>query len=204
MDTIEMFLRDHARAHASGVGEPEGGIAIGDVATAGLSDNEIRIRPGDGLNSLAWIIWHIARTEDMAVNFLVAGRPQVLGGDGWAERLNIGRVDMAAGMTEDEVADFSTNVNIAALREYRNAVGNRTREVVSAMCPEDFDKVIDTELITRAYEQGAILQAAGWLEGFVNGKTYAFILGHAATGHNFMHLGEAFCLRSMIGHRVPV
>jgi len=199
-----MFLRDHARAHASGVGEPEGGIAIGDVATAGLSDDEIRTRPGEGLNSLAWLTWHMARTEDMAVNLLIAGRPQVLEGDGWAERLQAGRIDMAAGMTDDEVTDFSAAVDVAALREYRNAVGRRTREIVSAMRPEELDEPIDSTLIERAYEQGAILEAAGWIRGFAGGRSKAFLLGHAGTGHSFMHLGEAFCLRSLLGHRIPV
>ena len=203
MDALEMLLRDHARAHGRGVGEPEGGLAIGEILN-GIDDAQMRRRPGDGLNSLVWLIWHMARTEDMAVNLLVAGRPQVLQEEGWPDRLGIDRHDMAAGMTDDEVGEFSARIDIAVLREYRNAVGRRSVEVVSAMRSEELDEPIDRSVVTRAFADGTISEHAGWLDGFLNGKTKAFILGHTMTGHNFMHLGEAFCLRSMMGLRLPV
>ena len=202
MDAIHMLLRDHARTHATGVGEPEGGLAMGELLN--LAEDQMRRRPGEGLNSLAWLVWHMARTEDMAVNALIAGRPQVLESDNWAERLNIGRIDMAAGMTDEEVEAFSSQVDIAALRAYRNAVGVRSIEVVSGMRPDQLDEMIDHSLVTQGFADGTISPNAAWLDGFTNNKTKAFILGHTMTGHNFMHLGEAFCLRSMIGHKLPV
>jgi hypothetical protein len=41
-----------------------------------LSDGQLRLR-GDGLNSIAWLGWHMARCED-ALNVLQASRPQFL------------------------------------------------------------------------------------------------------------------------------
>jgi len=202
MDALEMLLRDHARSHGVGVGEPEGGLAMGQLLY--VDDDEMRQRPGEGLNSLAWIVWHLARAEDMGVNGLVALRPQVLLENGWGERLGINRIDMAAGMSDDEVGDFTEKVNLEALRDYRKAVGNRSREVVLAMKPEELDEVIDHSLVKAAFADGTISKNAAWLDGFTDGKTKAFILGHVMSGHNFMHIGEAFCLRSMIGLRVPV
>lgn len=38
----------------------------------------MRLRPGPHLNSLVWLVWHMGRTEDVAVNLVVAGRDQVL------------------------------------------------------------------------------------------------------------------------------
>ena len=37
---------------------------------------QMRMRPGTGLNSLVWLLWHMARTEDAAVNPIIAGREQ--------------------------------------------------------------------------------------------------------------------------------
>ena len=204
MDAIRLLILDHARTHSRTVANPEGGLSIADGVIYNLDDDQLRQRPGESLNSVAWLIWHMARTEDMAVNLLVAGRPQVLQDEQWAPRLGIDRRDMAAGMSDDEVADFTVQIDITALRAYRNAVGARTIEVVSAMRPDELDEVIDMERIKKAYEDGSILKAAAWLEGFIAGKTKAFALGHTITAHNYMHLGEAFCLRSMMGARLPV
>jgi hypothetical protein len=42
----------------------------------GLADDDMRRRP-EGMNSLAWILWHVARAEDVAVNLVVtSGRPR--------------------------------------------------------------------------------------------------------------------------------
>ena len=204
MDALQMLLLDHARTHASGVGEPEGGLAMAEFIFNGLEDGHMRRRPGEGLNSMAWLVWHMARTEDMAVNLFVAGRPQVLQEGEWPERLGVDRRDMAAGMTDDEVEEFSGQVDISALREYRDAVGRRSIEVISAMQPQDLDEMIDHSIVKRAFSDGTISENAGWLDGFTIGKTKAFMLGHTMTAHNFMHLGEAFCLRSMMGMRLPV
>ena len=38
----------------------------------------MRVRPREDLNSIAWILWHIARAEDIILNPVLAGRSQVL------------------------------------------------------------------------------------------------------------------------------
>ena len=100
----------------------------------GLSDDQMRRRPGEGLNSIVWLLWHMARTEDVAVNLVVAARAQVFD-DGWARRMNVARPDMGTGMTAAEVADLSEQADVAAVRAYRSAVGLRTREVVQTLAP---------------------------------------------------------------------
>ena len=50
--------------------------------------DQMRLRPHPQLNSIAWLLWHMARSEDMGVNRLIANRPDVLTGDGWASRLD--------------------------------------------------------------------------------------------------------------------
>ncbi len=204
MDATELLLRDHARTHSLAVGQPEGGISIIDAVVGGLDDDQIRRSPQAGMNSLAWLIWHMARSEDAGVNLLVAGRPQVLDAEGWLDRLRVSVHDIAAGMTDDEVSDFSTSVDIADLVAYRAAVGRRTCEVVAAMRPTALDEKIDGSLIERAFADGTFSENAGWLRGFMAGKSKAFVLGHVATGHNFMHLGEAWAIRSLLGLRLPI
>jgi hypothetical protein len=204
MDAAELFLRDHARTHGKGVGEAEGGLWLADFAVGGLTDEQMRRRPAEGMNSLVWILWHMARSEDMGVNALVAGRPQVIEEDNWLDRLGLSRADIGAGMTDDEVADFSAQVDIPTMQAYRAAVGLRTREVVSAMRPDEWAELQDANSMERAKAAGAIGPNAQWLPGVFGGKSKALILGHVGTGHNFWHLGEAMTVRSLLGLRLPV
>lgn len=204
MDAIELFLRDHARTHSSAMGGAEGGLGFEDLLVSGMTDDQLRLRPQEGTNSLVWLLWHMARAEDMGVNMFVAGRPAVLEEGGWLARLGLAGHNMGAGMSDDEVADVTRRLNIAALRAYRAAVGRRTREVASAMRPEELDETIDISRVERAYTEGVIGERAGWIRDFAGGKTKAFMLGHVGNGHNFMHLGEAWCVRSLLGHRLPI
>jgi uncharacterized damage-inducible protein DinB len=106
-----------------------------------LTDAQMRLRPHPNMNSMAWLLWHIARSEDMGVNRLIAHRSDVLASEGWAQRLNLSRRDMGTGMTDEEVAEFSARVNTVALREYSAAVGRRTQEVVRSLRAEALDEV---------------------------------------------------------------
>jgi hypothetical protein len=204
MDAITFFLGDHARVHSHGVGGAEGNAFIEDAVLGGLTDEQLRARPGEGLNSIGWLVWHLARTEDMAVNLVIAGRKQVLEDDGWLERLGLTRQDIGTGMSDDEVTEFTQQADMQAIRDYRVAVGKRTREVVQSMRPEQLDEIVDTAHIDRAFSEGSIDERAQWLRGFVGGKTKAFVLGHSCSGHGYMHIGEIMCLRSMMGTRLPV
>jgi DinB superfamily len=72
-----------------------------------LTEDQMRLRPHPHLNSIAWLLWHMARSEDMGVNRLIANGPDVLTRDGWASRLDLLRRDMGTRMTDDEVVEFS-------------------------------------------------------------------------------------------------
>src|SRR6478609_3045858 len=123
MDTLQFFLHQHALVHSKEVANGE--WSYEDSVLDGLTDEQWRARPAGGGNSIAWLVWHMARTEDVAVNLLVAGRPQVLHEEGWLERLKI-RQDIGTSMSDEEVGDFSAQVDIDAILAYRHTVGRRT------------------------------------------------------------------------------
>ena len=135
MDAVNFFLIGHGRLHSADVA---GGIPYADRVFAGLSDDQMRTRPGKGLNSLVWLLWHMARTEDVTVNLVVAG----LLDENWLRRLNVPWRTIGTGMTDDEVSELSTRADVAAVRAYRSGVGLRTREVVTALRPEAWDEIL--------------------------------------------------------------
>src|SRR6185369_5995847 len=66
------------------------------------------------------------------------GRPATIFDDAWAKRLGISRRDFGIGMTTAEVTDLTRAIDLAALREYRDAVGRRTRELIAGFKDSDW------------------------------------------------------------------
>src|SRR5687767_4233688 len=129
MDARDLFLSQHSAVHSAAVGGNKASAA--ERALGGVTDEQMRMRPREDLNSLAWLLWHIARAEDIFLNPVLSGRSQVLD-DAWIRRLGVDRRDFGIGMTKAEVSDLTGKIDLGALREYRDAVGHRTREIVGA------------------------------------------------------------------------
>src|SRR5437762_8230687 len=115
MDAKQLFLDQHGAVHSANVA---GNKASGaERAFAGLTDEQMRVRPREDLNSLAWLMWHIARAEDIMVNSVLAGRAQLCD-DGWYKLLGSSRRDFGIGMTSAEVTELTRQLDVGALREY--------------------------------------------------------------------------------------
>jgi hypothetical protein len=197
MDARDLFLTQHSAVHSAAVG---GNKASGAERTfAGLTDDQMRARPREDLNSVAWLMWHIARAEDIMVNPVLAGGAQVFD-DAWLRRLGIARRDFGIGMTKAEVADLTGKIDVAALREYRDAVGRRTREVVGNFKDGDWEGEVQTAAMEGAAAQGAF--AADKAEGLVkafSGRPRAMVLSGIALLHPTLHFGEAMTVRTAGG-----
>jgi hypothetical protein len=197
MNTAEFFLEQHGRLHAADLGDPR---SMWERMAGGLPDDVMRRRP-PGLNSLAWLLWHTARTEDVVVNLVVTAGRQVFD-DGWARRLGVTRPDIGTGMTDAEVAELSGRLDLAAARAYRTAVGVRTREVAGALPAGAWSETVGAADVARATAAGAFGPNAGWVERVWAGVSRANRLGGTAIAHNAMHLGEIVVIRGQLG--VPV
>jgi DinB family protein len=196
MDAKTLFLVSHSVVHSAAVGGNPASVA--ERTFAGLIDEQMRVRPRDDLNSLAWIMWHIARIEDIMLNTVLSGRDQVFD-DTWKGRLKIMRPDFGIGMTSAEVAELSRQIDLGALRDYRDAVGRRTREIVSGFDEQNWEG----EILAASLERAAALGAFGARrEGFVKaftGRPRAAVLSGVALLHSSGHLGEAATVRSAGG-----
>src|SRR5262249_40967936 len=178
-----------------------------DRVFGGLSDDDMRVRPAARLNSLVWLIWHMARTEDVAVNLVVAGRAQVLD-DRWTERMNIPWRTIGTGMTEDDGECLTRRADIAAVKAYRAAVGQRTHDVTVALEPGAWDEVLGIADTARAAAAGAFSPNAPWVDGVGyrawQGHSRAAQLASSGIAHNAMHLGEAVTIRSLAGFALGI
>lgn len=192
MDALQFFLLHHERLHAQ----------VEREFLSGLSDDQMRSRPYKGSNSIAWLVWHMARCEDL-MGFIIAGRRQVLAEADWLSRFNLSRHDIGTGMMDEEVGDFTTRVDNAALQEYYKAVGKTTQEVVRSLRPEDLDEVPDSAYLSRKLvaDGTAKENIIDFLIWEREGNTKGWWLGHLGIGHNQLHRGEALTVRGLQGVR---
>lgn len=109
----------------------------------GLTDEIAEYRPTASANSIAWLLWHSARVQDLQVAD-VAGVEQVWTGDDWVDRFNLDlpRNDTGYGHGADEVAKVRAPVDV--LLGYYHAVHLLTMEYVETVTPDELARVVDT------------------------------------------------------------
>ncbi len=196
MDARDLFLDQHAAVHSVAVGGNK--MSAAERAFGGLTDEQMRVRPREDLNSLAWLMWHIARAEDIFLNTVLAGRSQVFD-DAWMKRLGITRRDFGIGMTSPEVTELTRQIDLGALREYRDAVGRRTREVVGGFAPQDWEGRATAEAVERAAAEGAFGVRREIMVKAFTGRPRAALLSGIALFHSAGHMGEAATVRAAGG-----
>jgi hypothetical protein len=167
---------------------------------AGLSDEQIRRHPQEGQNSLVWLIWHVARWEDFMITLLDPEQRQLFDQEDWMGRMRLARRDGGTGMTYEECAALSAQIDLAELRAYWDAVGWRTRAVAQALDPLTLDEPVDAERLRRHFADGILgSERATWVEQFFANRTNAWLLS-LVNIHLAEHLlGEASCVRSLGG-----
>lgn len=197
MDVRDLFLDQHAAMHSAAVGGNK--MSAWERTFIGLSDEQMRVRPREDLNSLAWLAWHIARAEDIFVSTILGGRTQLFDDESWAKRLAVARRDFGIGMTSAEVTELTRQIEVGALREYRDAVGRRTREVVTGFTPQDWEGTVAADAVQRAAAQGAFgVRTEQIVKGFP-GRPRAAMLSGIALFHSAAHIGEAATVRTAGG-----
>jgi len=192
---LELFMRQHAMLHSAEM-DPSTTWSFEDEVVSDMTEDQIRRIPENCDHSIAWVIWHIARIEDVAMNMLVAGEPQLLHQGKWFERMKVAARDTGNVMAEEGVADLSNTVDLEELRGYRVAVGRRTREIVNQLSPEDLKRKVSPSRLQKVMDVGAVIEAARGLIEYWGKRNIAGLLLMPATRHNFVHLNEALRLKS--------
>ncbi len=116
----------------------EGGCAVVD----GLDDEQLTHRPGPEANSIAWLVWHLARVQDDHVAD-VAGLEQVWTAQGFCDRfaLPLGDDDIGFGHSSAEVSQVRADAD--QLVAYLSAVHEQTRGYLLGLAAGDLDRVVD-------------------------------------------------------------
>jgi hypothetical protein len=189
-EAIHAFLEQHAMLHTASL-VPGSRWSFQDEISADLTDQQLRHIPSARLHSIAWLLWHSARTEDVTINLLLANTNQLLYAEHWFERLAIPTRDIGTEMTATDIAALSAQIDIAALCAYRQAVGRHAREVVQQVTAGELRQRVEAERIERVKAEGALVPAAYGVAEYWGRHSKANLLLIPATRHSFTHLNEA-------------
>lgn len=112
-------------------------------SVAGLSEDQLAERVAPGANTVAWLVWHIARGQDAQVTAL-AGTEEVWTADGWAGRFGLPFADDASGygQSSEEVGQVRAPGDL--LVGYHEAVAATVATYLGGLDDEDLDRVVDT------------------------------------------------------------
>lgn len=166
-----------------------------------LADAELRKMP-NGMNSIAWNIWHMARAEDVGINRLVTNGQQVFDRDEYMGKLSIDIRHFGTGMTSKEVEVLSEIIDLNMLRNYHEEVGKQTLEVFKRLDQIDLESKINENYLHQVMiKEGVLHKNALWVEDFYRTKIRSWFLVHMGLTHSFEHLGQIMILRKLLGHK---
>lgn len=113
-----------------------------DAITEGLTDEVANYRATPSANSIAWLLWHSARVQDVQLAD-VAGVEQVWLRDGWVDRfgLDLPRNDTGYGHSPEQVAKVKAPADL--LSGYYHAVHKLTLEYVAGVTADELERVVD-------------------------------------------------------------
>jgi len=190
MDGLQFFLQQYDFLHS----------AVEGTILSGLTETQMRHHPQQGQNSVAWLVWHVARWEDFMITLLDSEPQQLFDREDWLGRMQLTRRDAGTAMTYEEAVALSIQIDLTALGRYRQEVGRRTRAVAQAFDPKRLDAAIDAERLRHHFADGILgSEQAGWVEQLFADRTNAWLLSFVNIHMVEQLIGEASCVRSLGG-----
>jgi hypothetical protein len=194
---LMLFLRQHAMVHSSRIARIDA-VSFEDEVWKGLSERDAQTIPPGGEHSIAWCFWHLARIEDVSMNILIAGTDQLLESEDWYSRMQAPFRTTGNCMTQSEMEQLSASIRISALRDYRDAVGKRTCEIVSRIQPGSLRQKADQNRIQKLFDIGAVAEISKGVAEYWGSLSIAGLLLMPPTRHNLIHLNEALKIRKAL------
>lgn len=112
-------------------------------SVSGIETDDLVFRPEADANSIAWLLWHLTRTQDDHVSE-IAARDQIWTSGEWVgrDRLPDDPAATGFGYTSEQVAAVRPT-SAAVLTGYHDAVFGATVEYLNTIDASELDRVID-------------------------------------------------------------
>ena len=130
-------------------------------------------------NTIAWNLWHVVRTEDNVVRFVLQNRrAPVWTEGGYADKLGLPPVAQGTGMSSEEAHALRIK-NLDLFREYTQKVWASSEEFITTVDPASLDRTVTVRPLG---DMPAIR-----------------VLAQVCVAHGMMHTGEIELARTLDG-----
>jgi hypothetical protein len=165
-----------------------------------VPQEKMRQRPHPKLNSIAWILWHMARVEDAGLNRFVVDRTQVLDEGPWMERMKIPWQHHASEMNSEEVDILSEKIDLSALHDYARVVQARTREIVPTLTLTGLKEVMEEDRLRQILIDEGLAHSnpEGFIQNYLGWSKSKCLMTFGLT-HPFQHIGEIETIATLLG-----
>ncbi len=172
------------------------GAKIGGGVLGLIPAERRRERADGGGIAPSYVLWHLARHHDVAVNGVLRARGADAVVNDWGDRLGIGE-RFWRGLAEAEDADLVDVLDPDAVGGYALEVISTTADWIDAEGLPDLEARPDSAAALAAI--GTPEDRFDWLYGMWDGKPAHWFLQWSAVGHGFNHLGELISIRNRMG-----
>lgn len=111
-------------------------------ALAGLDEHQLTERVGPRANTVAWLVWHLAREQDVQVAAL-AGTEEVWTAGGWARRFDLPLADDEDGYGHSAEQVAAVRASGELLAGYAAAATAASLAYLGTLADQDLDDVVD-------------------------------------------------------------
>ncbi len=187
-----LFLSQHAQLNTRKLSNDET-WSFEDEVLGEMNDTNLRAIPPGGEHSIAWILWHLARCEDLTMNMLVGGIDQVYARQVWRDQLRTPIDHTGNAISVDEIMRFSQAIDLNSLKAYRLAVGESTRRVANQLTAYELKQTVNQKRMDDVRALGMVMDPA--VLDYWSRRTIAGLLLMPPTRHCFTHLNEALRIK---------
>lgn len=168
MDALDFIRRNMQSLHR-----------LFDRVVSDLDDEQLHYQAAPGVQPIAFSLWHLVRTEDNIIRFVIQRRPTVWLEGGWHERFGLDPRGQGTGMTDEQAASLRIN-SLPDWQQYMTRVWVATDEYLDALDPSGLD------------EARVTIKPVGEM-------SLADALGGMVLTHGYRHLGEIEYARGLLG-----
>jgi hypothetical protein len=143
----------------------------------GLTSEQLNFVPDGESHSIAWVMWHAARIEDLIVQQVIQERRAIWDTGEWAPGLGLPAKGFGTGQTTEEAKAIRIT-DAAAFRGYADAVARATDDYITGLSDADLEREVKVGQRTESVGQCITLHLVTHLNG---------------------HRGEVNLLRGMMG-----
>ena len=167
MGALEFFRPSLKSLHASQL-----------ASVKDLTEEQLHFRPLGKGNHIAFLFWHVVRTEDNVVNFMLQKKPTLWNAGGWDKKFGLDPRAQGTGMSPEQASALRLS-DPAEFLKYTEGVFQAGEAYLETLKEAELDRVEEFK--------------------FLGKRSVGSVIGGIILSHGSGHLGEIWYVKGLMG-----